>query len=171
MHDGPPYANGNIHIGHVMNKVLKDFIVRSRSMMGFDAPYVPGWDCHGLPIEQQVDKKLGSKKREMTAVEIRAACREYAARYVDIQREEFQRLGVGGEWHRPYLTMAPSYEAHIARAFGRLLREEPRLPGAQVRPLVLHGPDGAGRGGAGVRGAPGPGNLGEISSERPSAGG
>ena len=118
MHDGPPYANGNIHIGHVMNKVLKDLIVRSRSMMGFDAPYVPGWDCHGLPIEQQVDKKLGNKKRDMTPVEIRAACREYAARYVDIQREEFQRLGVGGEWQRPYLTMAPSYEAHIARAFG-----------------------------------------------------
>jgi isoleucyl-tRNA synthetase len=118
MHDGPPYANGNIHIGHLMNKVLKDFIVRSRAMMGFDAPYVPGWDCHGLPIEQQVDKKLGSRKRDMTPVEIRAACREYAARYIDIQREEFKRLGVGGSWDRPYTTMAFPYEAHIAGAFG-----------------------------------------------------
>jgi len=123
LHDGPPYANGNIHIGHLMNKVLKDFIVRSRAMMGFDAPYVPGWDCHGLPIEQQVDKKLGSRKRDMTAVQIRAACREYAARYVDIQREEFQRLGVGGAWDRPYTTMDRSYEAHIARAFGEFYKK------------------------------------------------
>src|ERR1051326_8334004 len=93
LHDGPPYANGNIHIGHVMNKVIKDLVVRSRTMMGFDAPYVPGFDCHGLPIEKQVDKKLGSKKREMDAVAIRKACREYAATFIEIQTAEFRRLG------------------------------------------------------------------------------
>ena len=118
MHDGPPYANGHIHIGHALNKILKDVVVRSRAMMGFDAPYVPGWDCHGLPIEQQVDKKLGSKKRDMSAVEIRRACRAYAEEFIGIQREEFQRLGVGGDWRHPYTTMAFPYEAEIARAFG-----------------------------------------------------
>lgn len=123
LHDGPPYANGNLHMGHLMNKVLKDFVVRSRSLMGFDAPYVPGWDCHGLPIEQQVDKKLGSKKREMSAAQIRGACREFAERYVGIQREEFRRLGVGGAWDRPYLTMSAAYEAEIARAFGEFYKK------------------------------------------------
>jgi isoleucyl-tRNA synthetase len=118
MHDGPPYANGHIHIGHALNKILKDVVVRSRAMMGFDAPYVPGWDCHGLPIEQQVDKKLGSKKRQMSAVEIRRACRVYAEEFIGIQREEFQRLGVGGRWDRPYTTMSFPYEAEIALAFG-----------------------------------------------------
>jgi isoleucyl-tRNA synthetase len=122
LHDGPPYANGNIHIGHVLNKVLKDLVVRSRNMMGFDAPYVPGFDCHGLPIEKQVDKKLGSKKREMDAVAIRKACREYAAKFIAIQSEEFRRLGVGGLWERPYSTMSLSYEAEIARAFGEFYK-------------------------------------------------
>ncbi|HEY6064516.1 MAG TPA: class I tRNA ligase family protein, partial [Thermoanaerobaculia bacterium] len=119
LHDGPPYANGNIHIGHALNKVLKDFIVRSRTMLGFDAPYVPGWDCHGLPIERKVDKELGPKKRGMSAVEIRRACREYAERFIGIQREEFKRLGVGGLWDRPYTTMSRDYEALTARAFGQ----------------------------------------------------
>ncbi|HEU5249004.1 MAG TPA: isoleucine--tRNA ligase [Thermoanaerobaculia bacterium] len=118
MHDGPPYANGNIHIGHTLNKVLKDFVVRSRTMLGYDAPYVPGWDCHGLPIEKKVDKELGPKKRGMSAAEVRRACREYAGRYIEIQREEFKRLGVGGRWNRPYATMSPGYEAEIARCFG-----------------------------------------------------
>jgi isoleucyl-tRNA synthetase len=118
LHDGPPYANGNIHIGHALNKILKDFIVRSRTMLGFDAPYVPGWDCHGLPIERKVDKELGPKKRGMSAVEIRRACREYAQRFIGIQREEFKRLGVGGLWERPYTTMSRDYEAETARAFG-----------------------------------------------------
>src|SRR5215813_14132279 len=122
LHDGPPYANGNIHLGHVMNKTLKDFVARSRQMLGFDAPYVPGWDCHGLPIEQKVDKKLGSKKREMDAVAIRQACREYAAHFIDVQREEFKRLGVGGDWEHPYTTMSLSYEAEIARAFGEFYK-------------------------------------------------
>jgi isoleucyl-tRNA synthetase len=123
LHDGPPYANGNLHIGHVMNKVLKDFIVRSRAMMGFDAPYVPGWDCHGLPIEQQVDKQLGSKKKDMGVVAIRKACRDYAEKYIEIQREEFRRLGVGGLWEHPYTTMSPPYEAQIARAFGEFYKK------------------------------------------------
>ena len=118
LHDGPPYANGNIHIGHALNKVLKDFVVRSRTMLGFDAPYVPGWDCHGLPIERKVDKELGPKKRGMSAVEIRRACREYADRFIGIQREEFRRLGVGGLWNQPYTTMSRGYEAETARAFG-----------------------------------------------------
>jgi isoleucyl-tRNA synthetase len=123
LHDGPPYANGNIHIGTSMNKVLKDFVARSRAMMGFDAPFVPGWDCHGLPIEQHVDKQLGAKKREMDAVAIRKACRAYAERYVAIQREEFGRLGVGGLWSRSYTTMSPAYEASIARAFGEFYKK------------------------------------------------
>jgi isoleucyl-tRNA synthetase len=96
LHDGPPYANGNIHIGHALNKILKDLIVRSKTMAGFDAPYVPGWDCHGLPIELKVDRELGPKKREMSIADFRRACRDYASRYVDIQREEFERLGVIG---------------------------------------------------------------------------
>ncbi|HTD51386.1 MAG TPA: isoleucine--tRNA ligase, partial [Thermoanaerobaculia bacterium] len=123
LHDGPPYANGNIHLGTAMNKILKDFVVRSHSMMDLDSPYVPGWDCHGLPIEQKVDKKLGSKKREMDAVAIRQACREYAASFIDIQREEFQRLGVGGDWDHPYTTMSFPYEADIAYAFGEFYKK------------------------------------------------
>jgi len=116
LHDGPPYANGHIHMGHALNKILKDIVVKSRTMMGFDAPYVPGWDCHGLPIEHQVDKKLGSKKREMSIGEIRRTCREYAAGFVEVQREEFERLGVLGLWEDPYLTMDYSYETEIASA-------------------------------------------------------
>jgi len=118
LHDGPPYANGHLHLGTSMNKILKDVVVRSRTMMDFDSPYVPGWDCHGLPIEQKVDKELGPKKREMDAVAIRRACREYAQRFIDIQREEFKRLGVGGLWSHPYTTMSLGYEAEIARALG-----------------------------------------------------
>ncbi len=117
LHDGPPYANGNIHLGTAFNKVLKDFIVKSRSMAGFDAPYVPGWDCHGLPIEFKVDSNLGKRKATMTAAEIRAECRSYAAKYVDIHRREFKRLGIFGRWEDPYLTMSAGYEAVIAQAF------------------------------------------------------
>ncbi|MCA1794139.1 MAG: isoleucine--tRNA ligase [Desulfotignum sp.] len=118
LHDGPPYANGHLHMGHAINKILKDIIVRSRQMAGFNAPYVPGWDCHGLPIEHNVDKKLGSKKKEMTPVQIRQECRDYAARFVDIQRDEFKRFGVTGQWDDPYLTMNYAYEATIARECG-----------------------------------------------------
>src|SRR5262249_45834638 len=124
LHDGPPYANGNVHLGTAMKKILKDVGVRGRTMMGFDAPYVPGWDCHGLPIQQKGHKKLGSKKKDMTAVEIRKACREYAEGFINVQREQFQRLGVGGEWQRPYLTMSYPYESVIADAFGRFYRKD-----------------------------------------------
>jgi len=117
LHDGPPYANGNIHLGTAFNKILKDFIVKSHSMAGFDAPYVPGWDCHGLPIEIKVDSKLGSKKARMSAIEIRGECRAYAEKFVGIHREQFQRLGVLGRWEQPYLTMSAQYQSVIARAF------------------------------------------------------
>lgn len=116
LHDGPPYANGHLHMGHALNKILKDVIVKSRTMMGFDSPYVPGWDCHGLPIELKVDQELGGKKREMSIPAIRKACRAYATRFVKIQKEEFKRLGVLGEWDDPYLTMDYEYEAEIASA-------------------------------------------------------
>jgi isoleucyl-tRNA synthetase len=117
LHDGPPYANGNIHLGHALNKILKDFIVKTKSMEGFQAPYVPGWDCHGLPIEIKVDQQLGSKKQQMGVPDIRKKCREYAQKYVDIQGEEFQRLGVFGEWDNPYTTLRPEYEAAVVDYF------------------------------------------------------
>lgn len=123
LHDGPPYANGHIHLGTALNKILKDMIVKSRQMSGFDAAYVPGWDCHGLPIEIQVDKELGKRKSAMSLVEIRSHCRKYAERFIDIQREEFKRLGVLGEWENPYLTMSFDYEANIARELGRFFQK------------------------------------------------
>jgi isoleucyl-tRNA synthetase len=119
LHDGPPYANGHIHIGTALNKILKDIVIRSRQMSGFDAPYVPGWDCHGLPIEHQVDQELGEKKKGMNQTEVRKQCRAYAEEYIDVQREEFKRLGVMGEWDDPYLTMSPGYVATIVREFGK----------------------------------------------------
>ena len=120
LHDGPPYANGNIHLGTALNKIIKDIVVKSKNMTGFDGVYVPGWDCHGLPIEHQVDKELGSKKQGMSQVEKRRACRVYAEKYVGIQREQFKRLGVFGEWDNPYLTMAYPYEAATVAEFGKL---------------------------------------------------
>jgi isoleucyl-tRNA synthetase len=117
LHDGPPYANGNIHLGHAFNKALKDFVVKSKTMAGFDSPYVPGWDCHGLPIENKVDEQLGSRKASMSVAEIRAACREYAEKYVALQSADFQRLAVFGSWDDPYLTMSAHYQSVIARAF------------------------------------------------------
>ncbi len=122
LHDGPPYANGNIHLGTALNKILKDMIIKSRQMSGFNSMYVPGWDCHGLPIEHHVDKELGPRKKSMSKVEIRGYCREYAKRYIDIQRAEFKRLGVLGEWENPYLTMSYDYEATIARELGRFFK-------------------------------------------------
>jgi len=121
LHDGPPYANGRIHIGHALNKILKDIVVKSKTMAGFQAPYVPGWDCHGLPIEHQVLKDLGDKKKTLDAMAIRKLCREYAEKFYRIQREEFQRLGVLGDWQHPYLTMNHPYEATIVREFGRFV--------------------------------------------------
>ena len=123
LHDGPPYANGRIHIGHALNKVLKDFVVRSSTMAGYDAPYVPGWDCHGLPIELKVDRELGPKKRDMSVANFRQACRRYADEYVRIQREEFKRLGVLGLWSKPYLTMNYDYQAAIVRALGTFVEK------------------------------------------------
>ena len=117
LHDGPPYANGRIHLGTAFNKILKDFIVKSKTMAGFDAPYVPGWDCHGLPIENRVDAELGPRKAKMSAVEIRRECRKYAEKYVDLQRRDFKRLGVLGRWEDPYLTMSGHYQSVIAGAF------------------------------------------------------
>src|ERR687887_1197995 len=124
LHDGPPYANGHIHLGTALNKVLKDIIVKHRAMTGRLAPYVPGWDCHGLPIELNVEKELGRAKKEaMPKTEVRARCRAYAERFVAIQREEFRRLGVLGDWEHPYLTMDSSYAAEEVRALGRCLAE------------------------------------------------
>ncbi|MBX3305949.1 MAG: isoleucine--tRNA ligase [Nitrospira sp.] len=123
LHDGPPYANGRIHIGHALNKVLKDIIVKSKTMSGFQSPYIPGWDCHGLPIEHQVMKELGEKKKDLSVSDIRKLCRAYAQKYVDLQREEFKRLGVLGEWDQPYLTMTPGYEATIIREFGKFVEQ------------------------------------------------
>ena len=121
LHDGPPYANGEIHIGHAVNKVLKDIIVKSKTLDGYDAPYVPGWDCHGLPIELNVEKKVGKAGHKVTARAFRQACREYAAKQVDQQRADFKRLGVLGDWERPYLTMDYRFEAGIVRALGRII--------------------------------------------------
>ncbi len=122
LHDGPPYANGHIHIGHCLNKILKDVIVKSKTMFGYDSYYVPGWDCHGLPIEYQVTKELGPKKETTTKAEIRRLCRKYAEKFVDIQREEFKRIGVFGDWEHPYLTMSFDYEATIARELGTFMK-------------------------------------------------
>src|SRR3984893_1836233 len=110
LHDGPPYANGNLHLGHALNKILKDLVVKSKTMAGFDSPYLPGWDCHGLPIEIKVDNELGSKKAKMSTAEIRQACRKYAQKYVNIQREGFKRLGIFGDWENAYLTMSAKYQ-------------------------------------------------------------
>jgi isoleucyl-tRNA synthetase len=115
LHDGPPYANGHIHLGTTLNKILKDFVVKTKAMQGHFAPYIPGWDCHGLPIEIHVDKQLGLKKAAMTTDQIRNECRQYALRFIDIQRSEFKRLGVLGAWDNPYLTMDPAYEAMVLR--------------------------------------------------------
>jgi isoleucyl-tRNA synthetase len=120
--DGPPYANGAIHLGHAVNKILKDIVVKSRTLDGYDAPYVPGWDCHGLPIEMQVEKTHGRVGQKIDAKAFRAACRAYAHKQVDAQRLDFKRLGVLGDWERPYLTMMPRYEAEQLRAFSLIIR-------------------------------------------------
>ncbi|MEO6028428.1 MAG: isoleucine--tRNA ligase [Candidatus Binatia bacterium] len=122
LHDGPPYANGNIHLGHSLNKIIKDIVVKYKNMAGFQAPYVPGWDCHGLPIEHEVEKKLGGeKKAALSTLEIRKLCREYATRFVDIQREDFKRLGILGDWSNPYLTLEYGYEATEIRELAKFV--------------------------------------------------
>ncbi|MCM3089514.1 MULTISPECIES: isoleucine--tRNA ligase [unclassified Cytobacillus] len=122
LHDGPPYANGDIHIGHALNKILKDFIVRSKSMTGYNAPYVPGWDTHGLPIEQALTNK-GVKRKEMSVAEFRELCEEYAYGQIDSQREQFKRLGVRGDWENPYITLKPEYEAQQIKVFGEMAKK------------------------------------------------
>jgi isoleucyl-tRNA synthetase len=117
LHDGPPYANGAIHLGHALNKCLKDFIVKSKTMTGMDSPYVPGWDCHGLPIELKVDQMLGGKKLKMSPVDVRLECRRYAEKYLDLQRQQFKRIGVFGRFDRPYSTMTPEYESVVVSTF------------------------------------------------------
>src|SRR4026208_2085781 len=119
LHDGPPYTSGHIHLGTALNKILKDVVVKSRSMAGFDAPYVVGYDCHGLPIEFKVDKAMGPRKRDMSVAEFCRACRAYAERFVGTMTEQFQRLGILGTWDQPYLTMDFRYQAANARATGR----------------------------------------------------
>jgi isoleucyl-tRNA synthetase len=131
LHDGPPYANGAIHIGHAVNKVLKDIVVKSRTLDGHDAPYVPGWDCHGLPIEHAVEKKHGKPGQKLDARAFRAACRAFAAGQVDGQRDDFKRLGVLGDWDNAYLTMAPRYEAQQIRALGKVIRNGHLYRGAK----------------------------------------
>ncbi|HEX7027556.1 MAG TPA: isoleucine--tRNA ligase [Gammaproteobacteria bacterium] len=123
LHDGPPYANGDIHIGHAVNKILKDIIVKSKTLSGFDAPYIPGWDCHGLPIELQVEKKVGKAGAKVSPTEFRLACRDYAQQQVGRQREDFIRLGVFGDWENPYLTMDPRFEADIVRSLARIIEK------------------------------------------------
>jgi len=138
LHDGPPYANADIHLGTAMNKILKDFIVKSRTMMGYDAPYVPGYDCHGLPIELYVDRKLGAKKANMSPVSIRRACREHAAAALKNQTRDFKRLGILGEWDNPYLTMSNHYEAETARMFGRFVERGYVYKGARPVYWCIH---------------------------------
>ena len=121
LHDGPPYANGDIHVGHALNKILKDIIVKAKTLSGFNAPYVPGWDCHGLPIELQVEKKVGKAGVKVDATTFRKKCREYAAKQITIQRESFKRLGVFGEWDNPYQTMNFQYEANIVRTLAAII--------------------------------------------------
>ena len=121
LHDGPPYANGDIHIGHAVNKILKDMIVKARTLNGEDAPYVPGWDCHGLPIEHQVEKKIGKAGVKVGADEFRRACRDYAYKQIENQKVDFIRLGVLGDWDDPYLTMKFETEANIVRSLGKII--------------------------------------------------
>ncbi|HBF71739.1 MAG TPA: isoleucine--tRNA ligase, partial [Alteromonas australica] len=121
LHDGPPYANGDIHIGHAVNKILKDIIVKSKNLSDFDSPYVPGWDCHGLPIELMVEKKVGKPGKKVTAAEFRQKCREYAQKQIDGQMADFKRLGVFGEWDNPYKTMDFKSEADIIRALSKIV--------------------------------------------------
>src|SRR6187402_1248567 len=120
-HDGPPYANGQIHLGTALNKVLKDIVIKSKTVAGFDVPYTPGYDCHGLPIELKVDRELGARKREMSIADIRRACREYAGRFIDVMTGEFKRLMIFGAWDKYYLTMNPQYQADIARSLGKFV--------------------------------------------------
>ena len=123
LHDGPPYANGNIHIGHALNKTLKDIVIKFKTMQGYDAPYVPGWDCHGMPIEHQLFKEMKKTKHDVDQVKFRKMAHEFAMKFVGIQRSEFERLGVFGDWDNPYLTLKPEYEKAVAASFNKLAKD------------------------------------------------
>ena len=123
LHDGPPYANGQLHVGHAINKILKDIIIKSKTLAGFNAPYVPGWDCHGLPIELNVEKKVGKPGHKVSPAEFRQHCRDYARKQVDAQKTDFMRMGVLGDWQNPYLTMDPSFEANVVRALANIVEQ------------------------------------------------
>ena len=144
LHDGPPYANGDIHIGHALNKILKDVVVRTRQMMGFDAPYIPGWDCHGLPIEWKIEEQYRAKKLDKEVVpknQFRAECREFAKRWMGVQSEQFQRLGGLGDWKHPYRTMTFAAEAQIGSRNSQVFDERFALQGREACDVVCGGKD------------------------------
>jgi isoleucyl-tRNA synthetase len=124
LHDGPPYANGDIHIGHALNKILKDIVTRYKTLQGYQSPYIPGWDTHGLPIEHQVTKELGEKRKDLSTAELREKCKDYALKYVDRQKDQFKRLGVWGGWEKPYITLKPEYEAKQIEVFGEMIKKD-----------------------------------------------
>ena len=166
LHDGPPYANGNIHIGHALNKILKDVVTRSQQMLGQDSNYVPGWDCHGLPIEWKIEEEYRAKGKDKDAVpvvEFRQECRAFAAHWVEVQREEFKRLGVEGDWAHPYTTMDFAAEAQIARELMKFAAERHALSRLEAGDVVGGGEDRAGRGRGRVRGLCLRPGLGEVS--------
>ena len=134
LHDGPPYANGNLHMGHALNKILKDFILRSRNMMGYQAPYIPGWDTHGLPIERQAIKAYGMDRSKVSVAEFRSKCEEFAHDHVNTQREQFKRLGVQGDFENPYLTLRPEFEARQVEIFGEMAKKGYIYKGMDLRP-------------------------------------
>ncbi len=149
LHDGPPYANGHLHIGHALNKILKDMVVRSQQMMGRDARYIPGWDCHGLPIEWKIEEQYRAKgldKDDVPVVDFRQECRKFAEGWVEIQREEFKRLGITGTWDKPYLTMDFHAEARDRGRVPEVPDDRHALSGVQARDVVAGGKDRAGRG-------------------------
>ena len=134
LHDGPPYANGHLHMGHALNKILKDFVVRSQQMLGNDSSYIPGWDCHGLPIEWKIEEQYreqGKNKDDVDIIKFRKECREFAEKWIDIQREEFIRLGINGDWYSPYTTMSYEAESIIVREFFKFLENESLYRGSK----------------------------------------
>ena len=137
LHDGPPYANGDLHIGHAVNKILKDIILKSKTLSGFDAPYVPGWDCHGLPIEAMVEKKVGKVGQKVDATEFRKLCREYATKQIEGQKADFIRMGVLGDWDKPYLTMNFQTEADIVRSLAMIIDKGHLEKGQKTCQLVF----------------------------------
>ena len=146
LHDGPPFSNGALHMGHALNKALKDFITRSYAMRGYYTPYIPGWDNHGMPIESAIIKQNKLNHKAMSVSEFRSACHEFADHYIDVQREGFKRMGVVGDWEHPYKTMDPGFEAQEVQCLRQDVPERPHLQGPEARVLVPPRRDRAGRG-------------------------